>query len=135
MGEVPPQQTEFRFKVPGENPEQQFTVILSAFETFGFPTIDQEIITLLKSSNTKSYNMSITLTSKGFVKISFMVPDPPITLIESLCSLSGGDLTQFNNFQKKVNQRPISVEYQHLMKGFGYGVYKEGFDVLFHYKL
>jgi len=28
---------------------------------------------------------------------------------------------------------PDWVEYQHLMKGYGYGVYKEGFDVVLHY--
>jgi hypothetical protein len=30
---------------------------------------------------------------------------------------------------------PEYAEYQYLSKGFGYGVYKEGFDVVFHYKV
>jgi len=27
------------------------------------------------------------------------------------------------------------IEYKHLMTGFGYGAYKEGFDVMIHYNV
>jgi len=135
MGEVPPQQTEFRFKVPGQTFTKQMEVALTAYDAFGFPTIAEEIVSVFKSANPTSLNMSIIITAKGFVRLSLFIPDPSNDLVESLCTLSGGNLTQMLNFQKLINLKPKFAEYQYLMKGFGYGVYKEGFDVMFHYKL
>jgi len=62
-------------------------------------------------------------------------PDPPI--VEKLCLLSGAPNSELlARFESSLGVNgPDYAEYQYLMKGFGYGVYKECFDVVFHYKV
>ena len=81
--------------------------------------------------------MSVITSSEGFVRLGLLAPNPSKETVTALCELSGaGSADQLFNFEKCLGANgPDSVEYQYLMEGFGYGVYKEGFDVVFHYKV
>jgi len=51
-----------------------------------------------------------------------------------LCHVSGAQITKFQKFHQAFGVTgPTYVEYQFLNAGFGYGVYKEGQDIVFHY--
>lgn len=55
-------------------------------------------------------------------------------VVDQLCVIGGGNPDQLQQFEQALGvDGPAYAEYQYLMKGFGYGVYKEGFDVVFHY--
>lgn len=48
--------------------------------------------------------------------------------------MGGGSPDHLFQFESSLGvSGPAYAEYQFLMKGFGYGVYKEGFDIVFHY--
>ena len=52
----------------------------------------------------------------------------------NLCAIAGGNPDDMSSFEAALGaDGPSYAEYQYLMKGFGYGVYKEGFDIVFHY--
>lgn len=50
--------------------------------------------------------------------------------------MGGGSPDHLFQFESALGvSGPAYAEYQYLMKGFGYGVYKEGFDIVFHYEV
>jgi hypothetical protein len=72
----------------------------------------------------------------GFVRIGLLASSPPKIIVESLCNLSGGNYEQLTRFESIIESKgPDFVEFQYLSDGFGYGVYREGFDIIFHYLL
>jgi len=136
MGAAPPRQTEIRFEVVGDNFQKKLERSLSAYGEFGFPAIPEEALEILKLVNPSNLIMSVITSSEGFVRLGLLVPNPPRITVESLCNLSGGNSEQLFRFEKSIGVTgPEFAEFQYLMEGFGYGVYKEGFDIIFHYKV
>jgi len=137
MGAAPPRQTEIRFLIPGANFSVQIGKAISAYADFGFPAIPDEALEILKHSNPGAQlSMSVITSSEGFVRLGLFSPNPPINVVESLCNLSGGNAEQLFKFEKALGaEGPAFVEFQYLMENYGYGVYKEGFDIVFHYKV
>lgn len=72
----------------------------------------------------------------GFVRLGILLPHPNSSTVASLCEIAGGKQADLMNFEHALcSNGPDYVEVQYLMKGFGYSVYKEGFDVVFHYNV
>jgi len=135
MGAAPPRQTELRLKLPGATGEAQLNLGIQAFSAFDFPPIPEEIIKIIKSAVTSDgCSLSVITSSEGFVRLGLLVPKPSTDTVMSLLPLAGGNKSTLALFEGSLHSNgPSYVEYQYLQKGFGYGVYKEGFDVVFHY--
>jgi len=153
MGAAPPRQTEFRIRIPGTSLAEQLRLALNALEVFSFPAFPEEAVQVLEDAAANkelgdplstSVVLSVITSSDGFVRIGVFFPKPTPDLIGTFCRLAGGSLDSFAPFEASIlasssrpagTSGPAFVECQHLMKGFGYGVYKEGFDVVFHYNV
>jgi len=145
MGASPPRQTEVRFNLPvgsagvgtSANFEIQWAMAMNAFSEFGFPLPGDNFIKIVKQwSPTAPLQMSVITSSEGFVRIGLLLPAPDKSIVSQLCEASGNNPDTLFQFQQKMNiQRPEHVEFQYLMESFGYGVYNEGFNVVFHYQM
>lgn len=138
MGAAPPRQTELKFKIPGDSFDSQLSVALTSFEAFGFPPLPQEALSIIKSYELKmGIRLSVTTTSEGFVKLGVLLPSPDQRMIDRLCPMCGASSSEpLTTFSSKLGvSLPSFVEFQYLNQDYGYGVYKEGFDVVFHYDL
>jgi len=137
MGAAPPRQTEIRMKLPGGDFASQFKLALDAFFSFGFPSIPEETLSLIRRSSSEAHGplwLAVIVSTEGFVRLGLLVPKPTHETIVGLCQIGGGNYDELNKFQSGLQSPgPLFVEYQYLMKGFGYGVYKEGFDIVYHY--
>lgn len=135
MGAAPPRQTEMRLKLPGQDFNEQLTLAMDAFETFGFPPIPENAFKILKDSRPDgTLSLSVITSSEGFVRLGLLAPFPSTETVLALCAISGGNQEEMAAFEASLGkENPSYVEYQYLMKNFGYGVYKEGFDIVFHY--
>jgi len=135
MGAAPPRQTEFRFKLPPSSPSSQIKLGLDAFEIFGFPKVPEEITRIIHGAvQQDGCTMSVITSSEGFVRLGLLIPKPTTDTVLSLLELAGGNRNSLALFEGSLHSSgPSYVEYQYLQKGFGYGVYKEGFDIVFHY--
>jgi len=139
MGAAPPRQTEMRFKLPGMNYEEQLEIAMNGWQTFGIPAIPEEAIKIMKMhTGPNDLTLSVVTSIEGFVRIGILVPKPSVETIQGLCKVNGvnGNKEGILSFENSLGKDgPDYVEYQHLVKGFGYGVYKEGFDVVLHYDI
>lgn len=139
MGAAPPRQTEIRLKLPGGDFNSQLRVAMDAFFAFGFPAIPEDALTVIRKAGTEGSGsgaicMSVITSSDGFVRLGILLPKPSTETVSSLCQLAQANHDEISRFQTALSsQGPAYAEYQYLMKGFGYGVYKEGFDIVFHY--
>jgi len=137
MGAAPPRQTEIRMKLPGTDFNDQLRLAMDAFFVFGFPAIPDEALTLIRRSSSESNGplcLACITSSEGFVRLGLLIPKPSQEVVSGLSQLGGGNSDETARFQASLqSQGPSYAEYQYLMKGFGYGVYKEGFDIVFHY--
>jgi len=137
MGAAPPRQTEIRFKLPGPDFNSQLRLAMDAFFVFGFPAIPDDALALIRRSASDQHgplSMAVITSSEGFVRLGLLIPKPTQETIVGLCQIGGGNPDDILRFQNALqSQGPLFAEYQYLMKGFGYGVYKEGFDIVFHY--
>jgi len=136
MGAAPPRQTEIRLKLPGADFNTQLRIAMDAFFAFGFPSIPEDALAMIRrsDSNAGAICMSVITSSEGFVRLGVMLPKPNQNTIASLCQLTQANLDDLMRFQQALqSDGPAYAEYQYLQKGFGYGVYKEGFDIVFHY--
>lgn len=135
MGAAPPRQTEIRIRLPGETFDAQFNLALDAFNEFGFPLLPEEAVAIVRSIPRAGLRMSVVTSSEGFVRLGVLIPEPDRTALDRLSPLCGATssdgLIRFSDSLGLAG--PAFVEFQFLQKGFGYGVYKEGFDVIFHY--
>merc|ERR1712137_473177 len=131
MGAAPPRQTEIRLNLPGSGFNEQLEVGLDSFSAFGFPELPESALSVLKNQNTPSLSLSIITSSEGFVRLGLLCPKASKQTIKDLCDSSYADVEEFENALSSSG--PALVEYQFLKEGFGYGVYKEGFDIVFHY--
>jgi len=136
MGAAPPRQTEFRFQIQGDTLSKQLDYALAAFTEFSFPPIPEEALDLLRQIQPKKIQITVVTCASGFVRLGLLASNPPKQVVESLCNLSGGNFEQLCRFESVIEANgPDVVEFQYLNEGFGYGVYKEGFDIIFHYNL
>lgn len=137
MGAAPPRQTEIRLKLPGGDFNSQLRVAMEAFFAFGFPAIPEDALGIIRRAGSDGGGaicMSVITSSDGFVRLGVLLPKPNEEIVSSLCALMGANHEDIVRFQGALqSQGPAYAEYQYLMKGFGYGVYKEGFDIVFHY--
>jgi len=137
MGAAPPRQTELRVVLPGGDPASQLTAANDAFASFDFPPIPDQMLNLITGfTPSEPYSLSIVTSSDGFVRIGLLIPKPSRDLVMQMTDAVGGKRDAITTFANTVGcQIPQYAEYQFLMKGFGYGVYKEGFDVMFHWNI
>jgi len=138
MGAAPPRQTELRVVLPGPDAATQLTVAQDAFASFGFPPIPDNMLALISQMQpAEPYCLSIVTSSDGFVRIGLLIPKPSRELVGMMVdSTAGGRRDAIEAFANTVGcQVPQYAEYQYLTKGYGYGVYKEGFDVMFHWNI
>jgi len=134
MGAAPPRQTEMRIKLPGSTADHQISLGIDAFSAFEFPAIPEDVLRVVKSSAAMGCNLSVITSSEGFVRLGLMVPKPSTETVLALLEIAGGNKSEMALFEGSLHSAgPSFVEYQYLQKGFGYGVYKEGFDIVFHY--
>jgi hypothetical protein len=135
MGAAPPRQTEIRIKIPGTQ-EETMAVVEDAFDMFEFPRIPDDALETLKSANSEYLCLSIITSSEGFVRLGVLQPNPDTETVLNLCAISDAPKKDLAKFEGALGSNgPAWAEYQYLMKGFGYGVYKEGFDIVFHYSV
>jgi len=137
MGAAPPRQTELRVVLPGADASTQLTAAHDAFASFDFPPIPDHMMNLISNMvPAEPYSLSIVTSSDGFVRIGLLIPKPSRELVGQMVDAAGGKRDAIETFANTVGcQIPQYAEYQYLMKGFGYGVYKEGFDVMFHWNI
>lgn len=135
MGAAPPRQTEIRLHLPGADFFAQYKVATDAFQSFGFPPIPDRANDLLQEFHPESLALSVITSCEGFVRIGLLVPKPARELVNALIEFNNGrkDLVEKLEAALGNTTGPEFVEYQYLMKGYGYGVYKEGFDIVFHW--
>jgi len=137
MGAAPPRQTEIRMKLPGSDFNTQLKLAMDAFFSFGFPSIPEETLALIRRSNSEAHGplwLAVIVSTEGFVRLGLLVPKPTHETLSGLCQIGGGNYDDMMRFQNALQSSgPMFIEYQYLMKGFGYGVYKEGFDIVYHY--
>lgn len=137
MGAAPPRQTEIRMKLPGSDFNDQLRLAMDAFFVFGFPAIPDDALALIRRSTSETNGplcLAVITSSEGFVRLGLLIPKPTHDTVVGLCQVGGGSSDEILRFQSGLqSQGPLFAEYQYLMKGFGYGVYKEGFDIVFHY--
>jgi len=144
MGAAPPRQTEIRFRLPGNTPEDQVRVGLDAFASFKFPPLPDAALNVLKNSRIENtpdafVSLSVITSTEGFVRLGLLVPRPSPSDVQALCRAAGTTPDPVTSFEHSIElsagEGPLYVEYQYLQKPFGYGVYKEGFDIVFHYRI
>jgi len=134
MGAAPPRQTEIRIFVPGGNFDTQLNCALSLFPAMNVPDIPREALNIIKGQCKGGLMVSVVTSSEGTVRLGILFPHPTKQAVSSLCSFSGAQTNKFFEFQNALGgNNPTCVEFQYLMRGYGYGVYKEGFDVVFHF--
>ncbi|GAM24802.1 hypothetical protein SAMD00019534_079770 [Acytostelium subglobosum LB1] len=136
MGAAPPRQTEVRFKLPGAEFTSQLNLAIDAFKSFNFPALPPAAVDILRSNSTDLTGlcMSVITSSEGFVRLGLLVPKPSRELVNQLYEYGQAPKDKLAKFESQLGGNgPAFVEYQFLQKGFGYTVYKEGFDIVFHY--
>jgi len=135
MGAAPPRQTELRLRLPGATADAQVQLGIDSFTAFDFPPIPDNVLRVIKSGrNFEGSSLSVITSSEGFVRVGLMVPKPSTETVLALLDIAGGNKETMALFEGSLHSSgPSWVEYQYLQKGFGYGVYKEGFDIVFHY--
>jgi len=136
MGAAPPRQTETRLRIPGTDADEQLRIALDAFSSFGFPPIPSDALTILKSMKAVGLALSVITSSEGFVRLGLLVPKPTRENVHAMIDIAGGNKQDLADLEGSLGtEGPSWAEYQYLMKGFGYLVYKEGFDIVFHYSV
>lgn len=134
MGAAPPRQTEIRIKLPGNDHATQWGMATDAFSMFGFPPLPEASVHILQENKSAGICLSVIVASEGFVRLGVMVPKPSTETVLKLCTLAGANNEDLAAFEGSLGtDGPAFVEYQYLREGYGYGVYKEGFDIVFHY--
>lgn len=134
MGAAPPRQTEIRVRLPGDSHAIQMGAAEDSYKMFGFPAIPDGPLQVIRDWKPTGLCLSIITSSEGFVRLGLMVPNPSTDIVLKLCQLVKAGNEQLAAFEGSLGSSgPSYVEFQYLKEGFGYGVYKEGFDIVFHY--
>jgi len=136
MGAAPPRQTEFRVSLPGNDLDHQMKIAKDAYSMFGFPEPSAEALSIITDSGKIGLNMSIITSAEGFVRLGILLPEPTSDMVAKACQISGASRDPIDRFQRSLNvDSPSFLEFQYLKEGFGYGVYPEGFDIVFHFSI
>jgi len=137
MGKSPPQQTEFRMQLPGPDFNTQFAYAQEALQAFHFPPFpDAPVHALAGTSLTEPMLLSVVTCARGFVRVGLLVPNVPMPIVGNLLKSNGGEIEELNSFMAAAGcTAPKYVELQYLNKGYGYGVYKEGFNIVLHWEI
>ena len=94
----------------------------------------ENALDVLKNSNATPLCLSVVISSEGFVRLGVLQPNPTPDDVVALCDVSNAKQDNLAMFEGALgSDGPSYAEYQYLMQGFGYSVYKEGFDIIFHY--
>mmetsp|Transcript_7181 Transcript_7181/g.10843 ORF Transcript_7181/g.10843 Transcript_7181/m.10843 type:complete len:437 (-) Transcript_7181:69-1379(-) len=134
MGATGPRPTEYRFHLPGDTYDAQMAAALNAFTRFGFRELPSGAVQVLKGWKPTGMRISVLTCSEGFVRLGLMVPNPSADDALKLAQIVSGDTGRLGPLQKALGGNgPAFAELQITREGFGYGVYKEGFDIVFHY--
>lgn len=142
MGAAPPRQTEIRMKLRGGAFQKQLEIGLDAFECFDFPPLPENALNILKEApdnddiGENDLCISVITSSEGFVRLGLLSPNPSKDTVRKLCAIAGANADDLDVLEQALGCKgPSFAEYQFLKEGFGYGVYKEGFDIVFHYSI
>jgi hypothetical protein len=136
MGASPPRQTEIRFSVKGNAFEDKLNTAMNAYAEFGFPSLSEQYLEALRQWHPTSIDLSVITSSEGFVRIGMILPDPDKNIVQQLCQLNSSSYQSLSQFQQKMKiDKPAFVEFQYLNESYGYGVYNEGLNLVFHYAL
>jgi len=136
MGASPPRQTEIRFNIKGDTFDARLNIAATAYHDFGFPVISDSYLAILRKWNPQSMLLSVVTSSEGFVRIGMILSSPDKEVINQICAAGSQNPSQILGFQDKMKiEAPAFVEFQYLNDSFGYGVYNEGLNVVFHYNL
>ena len=134
MGAAPPRQTEIRVRLPGDVFEDELRIAEDAYTMFNFPFLSEGPLQVLKDWKPTGMCLSVITSSEGFVRLGLMAPKPSTDTVLKLCQMVNAGSDQLAAFEGSLaSDGPAFVELQYLKEGFGYGVYKEGFDIVFHY--
>jgi len=117
-----------------ESCEERLDVVQDAFRLFEFPEIPEEMLRILVQWRPASVELSAVFSSEGFVRLGVILPRPRDNIIQDLCMLSGDDPRKVMEIKKQLS-RPEFVEIRFLGPGYGYGVTKEGWNLIFHFHL
>ena len=136
MASTPPRQTEMKVLIPGKDCSEKTDKIIEAFAMFGFPEIPGEVKQVMTELKPNEIGLSITATLANFVKLGILIPNVNDEIIEKLLYIGEGDRDKIKQFEGVLGGRkPAYVEYRYLNTTFGYGVYKEGAEIMLHYHL
>ena len=134
MGAAPPRQTGIRLHLPGDTHDAQMSAALDAFKVFGISGLHNGALQILQNWKPKGMCLSIIICSDGFVRLGLMAPTPSSEDVQKFCQTVQADSANLGPLEGALGgNRPAFVEVQVTKQGFGYGVYKEGYDVVFHY--
>jgi len=136
MGAAPPRQTEFRVNLPGNDLDLQMKIAKDAYSMFGFPEPPSEAMSIITNSGKIGICLSIITSAEGFVRLGILLPEPSPDMVMKACQIAGASRDPIDRLQKSLGiDVPAFLEFQYLKEGFGYGVYPEGFDVVFHFSI
>ena len=86
----------------------------------------------------QSITLSIVTCPDGFVQLGIWIPGTSRDIVSQLCDelkVAKG-IENLMDLERSLGREGAGwIEYKHLMTGFGYGAYKEGFDVMLHYTI
>jgi len=130
VGESLPRPSELRFCFDETGREK----CLEAWSYFGIPSISKEFLDLLQSA--ANWNVVINFTTESIVRLGIQAVIKDKTHFHQLCSTNGNNKEKLIQFGTALGKEiPNIVEFQYLIDSFGYGVYKEGFDLHFIYNI
>jgi len=137
MGAMPPRQATLRVVLPGSI-AQQMEIAVDAFRSFDVPMIPESVLNVVNQHAPKEITLSIVTCPDGFVQLGIWIPGTGEEIVKQLCEemkVTKG-VENLMELERSLGRSGHGfIEYKHLMTGFGYGAYKEGFDVMIHYNV
>jgi len=134
MGAAPPRHSEINITMTGSF-EEKLQKVIQAYNHFGFPAISEPCLTLLREWKPSSMILTVVISVNGFIRVGVIMGVPDSNIISQLVKIVDYKISPLEEFQQKAKTQPSLIEFQYLNEGFGYGVYNEGFNVMFHYAL
>jgi len=137
MGAMPPRQATLRVVLPG-GIASQMEIAMDAFRTFEVPAIPEGVANIINQHSPKDITLSIVTCPDGFVQLGIWIPGTGKDIVTQLCAelaVTKG-VENLMELERSLGKNGAGfIEYKHLLTGFGYGAYKEGFDVMLHYTI
>ena len=142
MGPTPPRQTEFRVRLPGADFGAQIGAARAALADFGFPAMPEGPVAVLARACTgvdfgaEPLQLSVVTCAEGFVRCGVLVPCVPAEGVAALHAAAGAAPEGAEALRAATGcEAPAFVELRCLLPGYGYGVYREGYDIVLHWDL